>query len=85
MFLVYIFGKFYFKYFIMAVYTHYLHLLPYNYLLNSLQSNFLFFLLLHWIFVTARKLSLVAASSGYSSFHNRDLIVVASPVVECRF
>ena len=44
----------------------------------------LLFFGLHWVFVAARGLSLVAASRGYSSLRCAGLIVVVSLVVEHR-
>ena len=45
-------------------------------------SSFFFFGWLHWVFIAARGLSLVAASGGYTVVVRRLLIVVASLVVE---
>ena len=50
---------------------------------NFLKINLFIYLWLHWVFVAARGLSLVAASGGYSSLLVRGLLIaVASLVAE---
>ena len=44
-------------------------------------NKFIYYFWLHWVFVAAHRLSLVAASRGYSSLRGL-LIVVASLVAE---
>ena len=63
--------------------TKILHpLIPHTYIIFFLRFNFIYFWL-HWVFVAARRLSLVVASGGYSSLRCTGFsFVVASLVAE---
>ena len=61
------------------------HWTPGEVLLVLLKKKIFFFFWLCWVFVAARRLSLVAAAGGYSLVVGHGLIAVASLVAEHGF